>query len=524
MGFDYEICSCVLIIIIVLLFILLFTYRPISRMIAGDLHTDVKKIVRMGGDPHNYPGYVSLIYIHINDTQDCRDYVEDSRGQESDKRKCCALLDRLIETHGNASLSILKPGEVSGNRVDIYDWGDPADCRRSGSVLCPRVFIDLGTPVKRIPPKMRPGIVKDSLSWNLDDCPELERHSELRPLRQYVLNNERNGEVKCIYVYIGECDALGFTEAMFHGLTRDGIKHSKHGNLAVDNSKEFAIGVGLNYNTRKPLNLNMPWPARNNNQSETIVCYGDDGSYYNAFEYVRNQIRNYIAETGSKFSIDDIKRSSTWAAITSLNKDWIERHSAEPDYPCTMPPWFYDFQVPRLCGKLNVPDGRTYLRTLRINTSAERILDGIRPYLNRNAFSILFIDPSLIASAEVMCRAWGWALIHGDMSQDKRQRILESPRLKLIPHVLVITDVAARGINLYKYLPKPWNNADGIRHEPIIDAYEMITPYSQPEVVVRNIFAHAPRGGGTRVLKTHTVVYTEDTSNMAAIRKGLGAC
>ena len=493
-------------------------------MKAGELHTDVKKIVRMGGDPHNYPGYVSLIYIHINDAQDCRDYVANSRGQVSDKRKCCALLDRLIETHGNASLSILKPGEVSGNQVDIYEWGDPADRRRSGSVLCPRVFIQLRTPVKRIPPKMRPGTVKDSLSGNLDNCPELTLHTELRPLRQYVLDNEGSGEVKCIYVYIGECDALGFTEAMFHGLTRDGIKRSKHGNLSVDNSKEFAIGIALNYNMRKPLNLDIPWPARPDNQNETILCYGDDSSYRDAFEYVRNQIRSYITETGSKFSIEDITRSSTWTAITSLNKEWISHNGAEPDYPCSRPPWFYDFQVPRLCGKLNVPDGRTYLRTLRINTSAERILDGIRPYMDRKAFSILFIDPSLIASAEVMCRAWGWSLIHGDMSQDKRERVLESPRLKLLPHVLVITDVAARGIDLYSYLPEPWNDADSIRHEPIIDAYELITPYSQPEVVVRNIFARAPREGETGVLNTHTVVYTEDTSNMAAIRKGLGVC
>ena len=290
---NFLVCNCILcILIILLLFLLMFSSTAARRLFAGTIDTDTKKIVRTPPDERHYPGYVSLIYIRISDIEACIDFINNEPPRTDHIDYCLNFLNSIQRNKDDMrieSVSILKPGEVSGDSYDTEIWGITEDGISSGNV------------------QHRSG--KWSISADLDDCPELQAHKELRPLREFVLNYPDKGSVQCFYVYIGHCGALGLTEDMFHGLTRDGLKRS-------DTPAHFETIMGSKLgeiNPESPLDLSSSWPGfarsrelnkdgcsklSSNDSAETIIGINSEERYSYAFRYVREHIQQYIDDTG----------------------------------------------------------------------------------------------------------------------------------------------------------------------------------------------------------------------------------
>ena len=364
---NYNICgSLICIVVLILIFGLFISSTLPKKMFAGNVDSDTSKIVRLDEtQQHHYPAYVSLIYININDIQGCINYLE-SKGKKTIGDLLClrflyffrmwlinrfypellsadiirsmeevrgisgskkSQLDDAIEKFNkihrdmgtkNAtnnglfnideldlsdySINILKPGEVSGTTYKPSKWGDRGI--NSGPVTY---------------------IGKDSLLNDLDHCPELYAHTELQPLRNFVLKTPQAGTVQCFYIYIGNCGALGLTEDMFHGLTRDGLRKS-----STNIIKEVSMGSNLgDIATSPPIDLDIPWPRlgqvttggcaslSSDDMAETIVGVGNNSRYRIAFEYVRRSVLSYI-NGGGDFTVRSILDSGTWDSLVDV--------------------------------------------------------------------------------------------------------------------------------------------------------------------------------------------------------------
>lgn len=362
---NFNVCGSLLCILVVILIFALFISPVVSkRMFAGHVGEDTKKIVYP--PERHFPGYVSLIYINVKDIQSCIRYLENCKqtmgnmvclrflyffriyilgikGQKipwfkvdtvekmtmKNRTELLAVKAEFDQIHhtictengiqningvdlsGN-SINILKPGEVSGKAYKPDLWG-----------LCNKG--ESGGPASYNG--------KNSLTDDINNCPELYAHKELQPLREFILKNPEKGKVRCFYINLGQCGALGLTEDMFHGLTRDGLKNS-----SIEPITEVTMGSDLGniYMGAPRLNLGTVWPRNaegrtaagecaplsSSDLSETIVGFNSDARYEATFEYVKRSISmHYNGDRASAFTVPGIITSPTWAGIETLNKE-----------------------------------------------------------------------------------------------------------------------------------------------------------------------------------------------------------